>query len=288
MATSATIICDSVSPDGVRLTTWELTFPRFILAELNTHRALSRNSASSRAIPPEKQIERVELDPFIPEFGSRVAGMGEGVLGADSQERARRAWERACSDALDGARTLLRIEVDKSRINRLLEPFMWHTAIVSGTEWSNFFALRTDESAQKEFRELATLMKDQYEGCEPWVVNYGEWHLPLVPDFPMDSFDGDWEPWIKRSVSRCARVSYDRQHDDEPVEKTLARYDSLVENGHLSPLEHAATPLEGGSLWCDEYRPADLTFVGNFRGWVQDRKRVLNEGDRAMALKVRR
>jgi thymidylate synthase ThyX len=266
--TSATILADSVSPAGVRLTTFELIFPRFILAELNTHRVFSRNSASSRAIPPEKQIERVLSDPFIPEFGSRVVGMGEGELDSGSQTEALLVWTTARDHAVAFARRLLVIGVDKSRINRLLEPFMWHTAIVSSTEWSNFFALRCDTAAQKEFRELATLMRSTLEAQEPGVTNYGEWHLPLVPDFPYDSFDGNWAPWIKRSVSRCARVSYDRQHDDEPLDKTLERYEKLKTSGHLSPFEHAATPWNGSN------------FPNNFRGWAQHRSHLSYQSDR--------
>jgi len=48
------------------LITFELIMPRIILAEFNTHRAFSRNSASSRAIPAKKMIESVATDPFIP------------------------------------------------------------------------------------------------------------------------------------------------------------------------------------------------------------------------------
>ena len=63
---NAEIIADSVDSKGNRITTMLLTFPRFILAELNTHRMFSRNSASSRAIPFEKMVKMVEEDPFIP------------------------------------------------------------------------------------------------------------------------------------------------------------------------------------------------------------------------------
>jgi hypothetical protein len=34
------------------------------------------------------------------------------------------------------------ISVTKQLCNRLLEPFMWHTVIITGTEWTNFFELR--------------------------------------------------------------------------------------------------------------------------------------------------
>ena len=47
MSYSAKILADSLNPCGVRLTTFEITFPRIVLAEFNTHRVFSRNSASS-------------------------------------------------------------------------------------------------------------------------------------------------------------------------------------------------------------------------------------------------
>ena len=49
-----------------RLITIQADFARIILAEVNTHRLLSRNSASSRAIPIEKMIEQVLTNTFIP------------------------------------------------------------------------------------------------------------------------------------------------------------------------------------------------------------------------------
>jgi thymidylate synthase ThyX len=65
---AAKILADSLSPEGIRLTTFEVTFPRFILAEFNTHRMLSRNSASSRAIPTEKLAEARHRHPIRPEL----------------------------------------------------------------------------------------------------------------------------------------------------------------------------------------------------------------------------
>lgn len=62
----AEIIADTISPQGNRITSYILTYPRFIHAELMTHRMFSRNSASSRAIPFEKMLKMVEEDPFIP------------------------------------------------------------------------------------------------------------------------------------------------------------------------------------------------------------------------------
>ncbi len=94
MGFSAQVIADSMSVEGVRLTTIEVTFPRIVLAEFNTHRVFARNSASSRAIPVEKRIAMVESDPYIPEeFGSNQKGTQSGApLEGDLAEKARCVW----------------------------------------------------------------------------------------------------------------------------------------------------------------------------------------------------
>ena len=63
---SAKIVADSVSPQGDRLTSLLITFPRILLSEINTHRMLSKNTSSSRAIPFKKMVEAIESNPFIP------------------------------------------------------------------------------------------------------------------------------------------------------------------------------------------------------------------------------
>lgn len=273
MSFNVDILADSISPDEVRLTTLLCVFPRFILAELNTHRMFSRNSASSRAIPPEKQIQRVLDHPFVPVFGSRVTGMGEGRLEEAKQGRAREHWLAARDNAVQQARALLILDVDKSRINRLLEPFMWHTAIVTATEWSNFFALRDNEAAQGEFQTLARMIRIAMGASTPAPLKYDEWHLPLVngmPRIPIDYGYSGVDPWaqmVKLSVSRCARVSYEKHADEESTAASLERYDKLLASGHLSPFEHPARPARG------------ITFHGNLRGWVSHRAEIPFEYD---------
>ncbi len=102
MAFDAKVLTDSRSPAGYRLTTLEATFPRFVLAEFNTHRVFSRNSASSRAIPIAKQLRRVLEDPYVPiEFGSNQPGMQAGpALAGEKKEAAEREWLQARDDAV--------------------------------------------------------------------------------------------------------------------------------------------------------------------------------------------
>src|SRR5580704_14193555 len=91
---NARVILDSLSPRGARLTTIEVTFWRPVLAEFNTHRQFSRNSASSRAIPVEKQLKRVLEDPSNPiSWPCEQPGMqgGEELEGQDLED-AQKFW----------------------------------------------------------------------------------------------------------------------------------------------------------------------------------------------------
>lgn len=142
---SAKIIADSINPQGHRITSFILTYPRMIHGELMTHRMFSRNSASSRAIPFKKMIEMVEKDPFIPiAWQSKHTGMqGHEYLDGDSEQKLLiNKWLEARDLAVQQAKLLDNSNVTKQLCNRLLEPFMWHTVLVTATEFDNFFELR--------------------------------------------------------------------------------------------------------------------------------------------------
>lgn len=266
MSFACDIVKDSISPSKIRLTTFVVTFPRFILSEFNTHRVLSRNSESSRAIPPEKQIERVRNNPFIPAFGTRVKGMGSGELNTE-QAMAKNAWVSARDASVLAAKRLIELDVDKARVNRLLEPFMWHTVIVTATEWDNFFALRNHPDAQPEFRTVAAEMQRQLRKALPKALDWGEWHLPLVEGEEVEDL-GPIDA-ARVSAGRCARVSYGTQFKEESPEDSQRRWDRLSGSGHWSPGEH---PARAAKRYDDESE-----FIGNFRGWQQLRKLYSSE-----------
>lgn len=141
----AEILADSLSPTGDRLTTMKVTFPRIVLAEFNTHRMFSRNSASSRAIPFEKMVEMVQEKPFIPIAWQKThKGMQGTEYYTDKTYINGRFydWLKARDYAVKQAEELNRVGITKQLCNRLLEPFMWHTVICTFTESSNFFKLR--------------------------------------------------------------------------------------------------------------------------------------------------
>jgi hypothetical protein len=153
---NATMVADSLNQHGNRLSTVLITLPRYILAELNTHRMLSKNSASSRAIPFRKMVQSVKDKPFIPiawqkdhtgmqgtEYFKPTDGLPPGARGNISYiDMLEKRWLVARDNAVQSAEALSKDIVTKQLCNRLLEPFMWHTVLISGTEWENFFALR--------------------------------------------------------------------------------------------------------------------------------------------------
>lgn len=290
MSYSCKILLDSISETGKRITTFEITFPRIILAEFNTHRMFSRNSASSRAIPFNKQFERVISDPFIPEkFPIDGKGMQPDAY-IDNKHRFYptlvREWLDCRDSAVASAKDLYDgifgdannpSHIHKQLVNRLLEPFQYHTVIVTATEFDNFFKLRCNENAQYEIRRIADLMYEAYHyyddkdeddfswgaGLDPDLpppqnLKVGEWHTPLVyteddaliikyiveNEFTNAKSDTELIKEIKKkiSVARCARVSYLTHDGKRDISKDLELFERLRTSGHWSPFEHVATP----------------------------------------------
>jgi thymidylate synthase ThyX len=277
----ATVIADSVNDKGDRLTTVEATMHRFVLAEFNTHRVFSRNSASSRAIPVSKQIEKISNDPAMPiEYGSNQKGMQAGVpLDSMNSSQADYMWLKARNSAVESAERLsLELGVHKQIANRILEPWMWHTVILTATEFDSFFSQRCSELAQPEIRVVATEIRDAMASSVPEHLNAGEWHLPYIQP---DEVDLPVEDKKKISAARCARVSYMTHDGVRDISEDINLYNRLVDADppHFSPLEHVATPYLdnyatiGGNS--DTLRKVPI--LGNFVGWKQLRHFVNGE-----------
>lgn len=270
---SAKVIEDSISLAGDRVTTIEVVCHRYVLAEFNTHRAFSRNSASSRAIPFKKQLERVTTDPAIPlVFPAEQKGM-QGGDEIEERDRAEEVWLSARDVAIEHAQDLAHIGVHKSVVNRLLEPFMWHTIVVTATEWENFFSQRCSPLAQPEIQAVAYRMREVLLESEPAVLEEDQWHLPyLDPETILEVMDHEPDGLTALrgiSAARCARVSYLTQDGKRDYREDFALYERLTtaDPPHWSPLEHVCRPLSPGE------RPAP----GNLRGFVQLRHLISKE-----------
>jgi thymidylate synthase ThyX len=270
MAFSARVLLDSRSPQGARITTLEVRYPRFIHSEMMTHRAFSRNAASSRAIPIKKMIAAVREEPALPVYwGRNQTGMSaREEVAPEIAERARVEWMAALEAALRHAERLAAQDIDlhKQLVNRLLEPFAWITVIITATEWANFFTQRCHADAQPEIKHVADLMLAAYRDSVPQAVELGRWHVPLIQADERSLPD---EELCKLSVARCARVSYLTHDGTRDRAKDVELYERLLDggaNGHWSPFEHVATPAAD---------PA--AHSANFVGWEQYRKRFPQE-----------
>jgi len=209
MIIEAKVIADSLNNIGDRITTMVVTFPRIILAEFNTHRAFSRNSASSRAIPFEKMLKAVESNPFVPiAFQKDHKGMqGIEYLQGDDDIKARTKWLEAKWVAFSKAKELAQLIVTKQLCNRLLEPFMWQTVIVTATEWENFFALRCPSYV---------LGTERYRSKKDWLHIHTEEEIPL--DVPQNTVE--WleinEGQAEIHIMALAEAMWDAYNESTP------------------------------------------------------------------------
>lgn len=286
--TYAKIVADSIAND-IRITTMECYYPLMIHAQLMTHRMFSRNAQSSRATPVAKMLEQVEYNPAMPShWGKNQAGMqAYEELKSDEAN-----WKIYAKNSASFAKSMASRGYHKQIVNRLTMPFQYINVIVTATEWDNFFNLRLHD-ADPTMMELARKMKEAMDDSNPLELDLGDWHLPYLwevddSDYGYRIFDLPMEDRRKVSAARCARVSYDNHNGtDTDIKKDLDLADRLLRDGHMSPFEHQATPMEyanyydmsPNSNWYDaegvshQNVNGDL-WSGNFRGWIQYRQRL--------------
>jgi hypothetical protein len=279
------ILASKNAATGDVLTTMVLTYPRIILSEMNTHRMLSKNTSSSRAIPGKKTREAVLNDPFIPIYiGQSQKGMQAGPE--------LRGWRRTAAESVFSYGRyvavfqnwlLEKLGVHKQVSNRLLEPYMWVRQVVTATDWQNFLKLRNHKDAEPHFRELARCIARELREAQGYfdsgmaeyfvylpyrVLQPGEWHIPFIT-LAEQSLSTDDKLAI--SAARAARTSYTlagQKQTDYCTDLALAK--RLIAQGHLSPLEHQAQAAN------------NFRYYGNLKSFIQYRKTIDGEdgGDR--------
>ena len=181
----AKVICDSVNPvNNKRLTTFQIRIPRMILAEMNTHKCLCKSFASSRAIPSRILRSEVWNDPFIPVYwGKSQKGMSAEVeLDGWRKSVAKFLWRSASKSAVMFHWMMEKVGLHKQTCNRIIEPWLSVTGVISGTEWDNFFKLRCSPMAQPEMRKLAEKMRDAMNASVPRELSVNEPHLPFIDE----------------------------------------------------------------------------------------------------------
>lgn len=245
----AEIVADSLSPQGDRLTSLLITFPRIILAEVNTHRMLSKNTASSRAIPFNKMVEAVKENPFIPiAWQKEHKGMQGSDYITDQEEIQFRIeqWLKARDLAVDKAEDLDALHVTKQLCNRLLEPFMWTTMLITGSKegWDNFFELRCP---QYQMSSLSSICKSKKEAFKAWSLDRNP----------------DNMKWLKINKGQAeihiitlAEAIYDAMNESTPKQLKSGEWhipfeDIITESSVDSYLKKVMDMREDG-LWGDE------------------------------------
>ena len=306
---NAQVIADSISTHtGQRITTYELEYPRFIHAELMTHRIFSRNSASSRAIPINKMIELIEQSPAMPiHWGKNQSGMQAKVeLSQVAIDYCKSVWQSAMRNAISHVKNMADYGLHKQVANRILEPYQMIKVIVTATDYANWFNLRLHPDAQPEIHELAKVMYEALALSEPMELSHGEWHLPYIEREREEQggikyfvYNQDEDPTSeayghqyyvpltleqaqKISCSCCAQVSY--RKSDTSIAKSEAIYDKLVNSSpvHASAFEHCATPIgylpdqislfpKGVTHLTWNKNTPIIPCSGNFTNWIQYR-----------------
>jgi thymidylate synthase ThyX len=275
--TTATIIADSVFHGGSRLTTFYLKYPRIIHAEVLTHRAFSRNSSSSRAIPISKMLAEVKQNGFTPNIWIAAhAGMAGSQLVKDTYNL-KRLWDKAKNHAVSCAMLMNEAGGSKQVINRLIEPFSYIDVILTAEHnqkgLGNFFELRapkypegwehqahtpsenflnSSSTAQWEIQELAQAMQDAIALSTP--IEKDEQQGVHVPFNNNQEFYS--EANIAISVVKCARVSFGNALKEIDALEALEKYENLKANKHASPFEHI----------CFQ---SPVAPIGNFDDWQQ-------------------
>lgn len=311
---TAKVICDSVSEQGDRITTLEIEYPRFILGELNTHRMLSKNSSSSRAIPVKEMIKQVAQNMAQPiSWGAAQSGMqaGDEIEAWGDFGLGWVTWVSAMEHAQKVAYEFAEMGYHKQIANRVIEPFQMMKTVITGTDWDNFFNLRLHPASQPEFCMLAYKIYQAMQNSKPNLLKHGEWHLPYVETFRRSNdtdeegtYNGelfygrsavgkDGFNWVvekytqdqaqRISASCCAQISY-RKNDDS-LEKANKIFDMLInaDTLHASPFEHLATPIRdqsnnvnGWDLGITHSNREGKLFSGNLQGWISYRHLLPN------------
>lgn len=251
----AKVICDSISTNGVRITTVEVEYPRFIHSELMTHRMLSKNCSSSRAIPIRTMADQILNNMAVPEyFGANKSGM-QASEEVQFPDLTKKMWIASGRQAVEDSLTLAKdFNLHKQISNRITEPFQMMKVLITATEWDNFFNLRIEKNAQPEIALLAYKIYMAMQESKPIEIQSGEWHLPYIErtfDYKANIHyhlstgeEIDLETAMKISASCSAQTSY--RKNDESIDKATKIFDMLInaEVKHSSPFEHLATPRQ--------------------------------------------
>lgn len=264
----AQVVLDSVNRHGARMITMKWTIWRPVLAEVNTHKMLSKNAPSSRAMSVTKLLGKIQMLPAMPIWWGQRDGPGMQAfteLSDADKERAKEIWFETRDMCVQSAKRLESVGLHQQVANRIVESWMATTIVISGTQWANLFAQRVHFAAQPEFHIVAAIAQESIKNSIPVLMPPNEWHLPFISSAERDKYYT--EHLIQAASARCARASYFQFDGNYDFVKDIDLYERLwhMEPPHASPFEHIAQNMD------------DVSWYANLRGWRQRRKDLPNE-----------
>lgn len=227
------------------ITTLLCEYPRYIHSEIMTHRQLSRNSGSSRATPFNIYCERIIKDPaFFAELGINRSGMNaDSVLNKENAEAFKHEYMQLMHHTVDTAMSWsAKYNLHKQIINRVLEPYVRTSTVITATEWDNFLYTRAiAKGVEPVMHLLANCIKQAVDYANENAKD-GVAHLPFVTDNEFNTCS--LKDCVKHAVSRSARCTIlsnvtkklSTIEEDEKLYNWLSSADPM----HASPFEHIA------------------------------------------------
>lgn len=320
----------SITPKGIE-SVYDISvdskFHNFIANDIVVHNCFSRNAASSRAITVKSMIDLISNNPAIPiHWSKNQRGMQGHIPNYEPVEidgklyTATEAWLMLRDIVAKYSLAFSDAEYHKQVSNRLSEPFQIMKAVITSTEFENFYNLRLEDfenyQAAHEIHEVSVCMYKARQLSKPKDLNLNEWHTPYYQDgrfTPKNKICNEQMKFeikegysslfddggvnlldaLKVSSSCSAQISYRKL--DESIEKAIDIYEKLVmsEPVHASALEHCATPTPVVDLSKGLFFPIGVTSLsnrmtwqsGNFENFVQFRQLIKNHDCREFKLK---
>ena len=297
---TAKVVCDSISEQGHRITTFELEYNRYIHGELLTNRMFSRNCSSSRAIPIKKMIEYTQNNMAMPlYYGSAKSGMQAGEE-LESTWLPKLLWKSGFFMCKNIVKAMDKLKLHKQIPNRLLESWQMIKVVVTATDFDNFFNLRIEGAAQPEIAMLAHKMYQAREDSKPKLLKEGQYHLPYVETYELEDVERNQSnndqyyfsqddaskeltlgEAIRMSAASCAAQSY--RTESMTLKKANKIFDMLIKDKtlHASPFENIATPIvyNEDKDTCDYTNPYLFDRVKNVLGTMEGVTHIDKNGD---------
>jgi hypothetical protein len=278
----------SKGPNETEIFTVEACYPSFLIKEWVNFPEISH---CFREVTPDGVARQVQDNPAMPVLWPKAHGKMQGSEVFDSTLSLEHQWEDCRDGVLSFTRNLKEQGLSKQLTNRLLEPWVMTTDVMTFTREGieSFLKLRHPHAkighrdyagppentpplqtrwedkvnltfpAEYNIQQLAIEMKAAMDASNPTELEEGQWHLPFVEQKELESaviFDGSgriaYDPLIKLSAARCAFTN-----DSKSIEQDLDGAAFLTKEHRWSPFEHQAQMI-------DDEAELDL-----FRGYME-------------------